>query len=802
MIPTPNENFQVQHPPGVQTTNPSPPLFQTNTKPMTTLLPAHPPAGMRHLNILRQRIRHVQSEINQTETRVRQSLSLSEPFLSRSGDIPRLPASEDKTRYAPIGANTLQDQFITTITTTIMPIFSDARNTQIASSQFYDYSHSVSVTTNLNLGGESGWLPDPYGIYYVLTSGLGIKKLLEYSTEEAAHDSAARWPPPQCHPGTREKYIAELTAWGKGTASQPSEMIIWVKGPAGVGKSAIAQTFADKLGDALAGSFFFSRPNSRDNPNKFFTTLSHQLAVRFPDSGYARLVDEAVRLDNTIVKKTLAEQFRHLFVNPLRVLNDIQRPFPLKTVIIDGLDECSGKDSQTTIIDIIVNSVVSKTTPFRWLILSRLEPHIVAAFSSPFVSSIIHQIELIISPQLNPEIHRYFTGELTEIGMKRGIEESWPADKDIATLVDISAGLFAHSHALVLFIDDPDSEGPQHQLRVILSLAGEIKEAGEKHPLAALDLFYDILVLKRIPETRRKAIRQILLVRTIVLPVQAVQTEYFGKAKLIGNVLGKTEDQFHDLCRSLHSVATLDPGATAKLRFYHASFMDFMEDKRRSKEECIWSDSAVTSLLHQTRSLLEDTGVMVRDQYQHSSPTSEQLIPRPPMVWHISADAHIIEFYQAVVLIFLKAMEMMPLTDSQLIAPFQRFDFRKITLEALVGFETINGEILLSKLKETGIVRPLRSANPVAFLREALSKDFPYQSYVFGQSGKEVQLIKKEDGSLKLCAYIKGGINGYKQKLLLSSPIAHDGKPKNINIDWPVKRPRAPKDNRRLVLQS
>ncbi|KAJ3575834.1 hypothetical protein NP233_g859 [Leucocoprinus birnbaumii] len=622
-----------------------------------------------------------------------------------------------------------------------MPVFANARDTKIANSQFNDYSHNV-TTTNINPGEK--WA--------------GIQKLLEYSIEDAAHNSAARDPPPLCHPGTREEETAKLEAWGKGMASEPSEMIIWVKGPAGVGKSAIAQTSADKLGDLLAGSFFFSRPNFRDDPYKFFTTLSHQLAVRFPKSGYADLVDEAVRLDNTIVKKTLVEQFRLLFINPLRTLTDMKRPFPSKTFIVDGLDECNGEKSQTAIINIIVNSVVSKSTPFRWLILSRLEPHIVAAFSSPSVSPIIHQIELIISPELNPQIHRFFTGKLTEIRSKRGIESSWPADEDIATLVDISAGLFAHSHALVLFIDDPDSEGPQHQLRVILSRAGEIKEAGEKHPLAALDLFYDVLVLKRIPETRRIVIRQILLVRVIISSITIPFPEH--QAEMIANILGKTEDQFRDLCRSLHSVASLTT-VTAKLRFYHASFMEFMEDKYRSKEECIWSDSSVTLLLSQVRSLLSNACV-IRDRSSHP----EQLIPRPLITWHLNHNDHIVCLYQLLVFTFVKAMEVIPLTDKQLIMSIQQFDFRKLILAEPVGLHAINSKVLLSKLKKADIVRPLKVANLVAFLARTGLKDAPYRSFAIGQSGREVRLDKMKDGIFALRAYSGNGIEEYKRELL------------------------------------
>ncbi|KAJ3552274.1 hypothetical protein NP233_g12919 [Leucocoprinus birnbaumii] len=373
------------------------------------------------------------------------------------------------------------------------------------------------------------------------TDRSGLNKLLKHSIMVASHDSSARWLPPQCHLGTREDYIAALTEWGSKPEVNLLETIIWVNGPAGVGKSAIAQSVADALGELLGCSFFFSRPNGRDDPNTFFTTLSYQLAVRFPDSGYSEIVNETIRRDPSIVEKAIPDQFRHLFVIPLQKLRIDEKLLSPKVIIVDGLDECRSEGAHLTIISTIIKSVRAMSTPFTWLTLSRLEPHIVAAFSSSLAIPVTRHMELTISPSLNPQIRLFFTEKLTEIWTNKAIASSWPAAEDITALVNFSAGLFAHSHALVLFIDDPDSEGPQHQLCAVLSLADEIKQAGEKHPLAALDFFYDVLVLKQIPEAKRTSIRIMLLVYRMGLMIS--NQDVGVDTKIVANVLGKQDDQ-------------------------------------------------------------------------------------------------------------------------------------------------------------------------------------------------------------------------------------------------------------------
>jgi hypothetical protein len=100
--------------------------------------------------------------------------------------------------------------------------------------------------------------------------------LVSYIIFGAAHDDSARNYPPKCHPGTRVKILQRLTTWFYNTKRLKS--LLWISGPAGVGKSAIVQTFAESVEHPVA-SVFVSRPNKRNDPNRFFTTIAYQLAV-------------------------------------------------------------------------------------------------------------------------------------------------------------------------------------------------------------------------------------------------------------------------------------------------------------------------------------------------------------------------------------------------------------------------------------------------------------------------------------------------------------------------------------------
>ena len=65
----------------------------------------------------------------------------------------------------------------------------------------------------------------------------------------------------RCDPGTRLKVIAQIRQWLDDHDNDKRAVICWLNGPAGYGKSALAQTIAESYAaeGCLLGSFFFLR---------------------------------------------------------------------------------------------------------------------------------------------------------------------------------------------------------------------------------------------------------------------------------------------------------------------------------------------------------------------------------------------------------------------------------------------------------------------------------------------------------------------------------------------------------------
>ncbi|KAG2347611.1 hypothetical protein BDR05DRAFT_958382, partial [Suillus weaverae] len=155
------------------------------------------------------------------------------------------------------------------------------------------------------------------------------EKLSQVAAKGAEHDSRERHPHPKCLEGTRVtllNYIYGLLD------KKEKNQIIWLHGTAGVGKSAVAFTVAERMKSLkvteqtrietrLAGTFFFSRKHTkRRTTGYFFATLAYQLATNFPS--VRTHVNKAI-LENPALldpDKSVRDQMEGLFLRPLRRL--------------------------------------------------------------------------------------------------------------------------------------------------------------------------------------------------------------------------------------------------------------------------------------------------------------------------------------------------------------------------------------------------------------------------------------------------------------------------------------------------
>jgi len=94
-----------------------------------------------------------------------------------------------------------------------------------------------------------------------------------------------------------------------------------------------------------------------------------------------------------------------------------------------------------------------------------------------------------------------------------------------------------------------------------------------------MDMFYD-LIMRQIPPNVVSMVRKILL----------LDRAPGSNAFVLANILGRSREEFYSYCGFLQSVLFLESGGHEFIRYYHASFMEYMEDPGRSKDFCIYGD--------------------------------------------------------------------------------------------------------------------------------------------------------------------------------------------------------------------
>ncbi|KAF7771818.1 hypothetical protein Agabi119p4_6129 [Agaricus bisporus var. burnettii] len=203
------------------------------------------------------------------------------------------------------------------------------------------------------------------GNRHIMAQMMGL--LSQHIIRDAAHDSSAR---------------------------QTSSELLWITGPAVVGKSAVVQTFAEYLVKShfLVVYVFISRPNKRDNPHGVFITIAYQLATRI--EAYRDYVVERLRLDPELLSGDLQAQFTTFIIEPFTV-KKLGAGGKRWGILLDGLDELRGIDEQCEIIHLISSFAHEHpNAPLAWKIASRPESRISHTFEDKEVRHIYAEVAM------------------------------------------------------------------------------------------------------------------------------------------------------------------------------------------------------------------------------------------------------------------------------------------------------------------------------------------------------------------------------------------------------------------------
>ncbi|ESK85033.1 nwd2 [Moniliophthora roreri MCA 2997] len=170
-------------------------------------------------------------------------------------------------------------------------------------------------------------------------SNMVLQLLGEKAATNAFLDAEQRFPPPNCHQGTRIRILGELSKWIEGDSK--TNRVFWLNGAAGVGKLAIAQTLAEKyVRTTLAAVFFFSRSDStRDNLTPFVASIVYQFYKSQPLwSVLGPKIIEVIYSDPKIFNTTVENQFHKLVIEPYSQIVGAEQENSQNVIIIDGLD--------------------------------------------------------------------------------------------------------------------------------------------------------------------------------------------------------------------------------------------------------------------------------------------------------------------------------------------------------------------------------------------------------------------------------------------------------------------------------
>ncbi|KAJ7717469.1 hypothetical protein B0H16DRAFT_1740576 [Mycena metata] len=396
----------------------------------------------------------------------------------------------------------------------------------------------------------------------------GLHILHRATAGDAFHDSGERYPQPQCHPDTRTSLLEDLMEWARSSVSGHSTLletqpILWLYGPAGSGKSAVAQSLCQRLAEEgrLGGSFFFKRGHpSRGEARKLFPTIAYQLALLLPE--LKQHITRTIENDPAIVDRSLSTQLHNLILNPCR-RSRLARPVP---IVIDGLDECDGEYVQQAILRAIGSALSQESLPIRFLVASRPEAHIRETLAESCLAESHRALNI---RQSFKDVRKYLEVEFDRIHREhrtmRAVPFPWPDVKILEKIVRDSSGYFIYAATVIKFLDDKRFQPPE-RLDVILGIRHSISGS----PLNALDQLY-LQILSGVPEDFLA-----LLLQIFVFAKEGVSLSR------ICRLLELPVDELHLILRGLHSLILVPEDDRDNISAHHASFWDFLDHPSRS----------------------------------------------------------------------------------------------------------------------------------------------------------------------------------------------------------------------------
>jgi len=397
--------------------------------------------------------------------------------------------------------------------------------------------------------------------------------------------------------GTRRDVLNRIQDWAE---NPTGEVIFWLHGMAGTGKTSVALSVATALNTRqpftegrqpprfvfLGASFFFKQGDTTRNGTKiFFPTLARRLAQGFPDLG-AQIAD-AVRKNLEIGTKAPQQQLERLVFKPLSVVD--KRTFvPVRlVVVVDALDECIEQKEVDDLVGMLRALEELHQVQLRVLITSRRDDHIIRSFEKlPIDMYRPSLLDKVRSPdqedQKVDDITKYLVHTLAKIAAERDVPASWIDEDGIASLSKKADGLFIYAATMCRFLDCEDFDDEEAREDRLEQILGD--EVDTDAPQQKVDEIYlKVLSFPHLAKLTRKSQAKFHERTKMIL---GFITAFFEPVSVssLSALLSIDKEELNKTLRKFHSVLDIPQDEHAPLGLIHLSFRDFLLSEERSSK--------------------------------------------------------------------------------------------------------------------------------------------------------------------------------------------------------------------------
>ncbi|KAF8968449.1 hypothetical protein BDZ97DRAFT_2072848 [Flammula alnicola] len=346
--------------------------------------------------------------------------------------------------------------------------------------------------------------------------------------------------------GSRDDVLGYISGW----IDKPNELVLWIHGTAGLGKSTVGQQLAHLLkdDDRLAGGVFLTNLTT-EHPETVVQMISKQLGEMHPQA-IASISEAARKLNGP--HNPLRDYLTAYIINPV---HELKYPYQL-VIVIDGLEEWTNHESFLAELAHIPSS-----SPVKFVLTSR------PSHSIERVLAKIPVQQYPLPPVSQEIVERYFTHHFERIDW-RGRK---PDQQTINRLATHAHGLLIWAATVRSLLSHESDDRYPHVIldQILLSEEKVGARSGER-----LERLYRDAIATLFPEPdMREKLRDFL--GAMMVLQEALPIRDFAR------LLGMSDRPAEEIQRRLAALQTRGDFKSdvipPALQQFHVSFLEFIE---------------------------------------------------------------------------------------------------------------------------------------------------------------------------------------------------------------------------------